>query len=361
MQQVLINITLDYETWQPIPQGYKIDWQEDIFKPTELWMNCAKQFGIHLTFFVEIAELFWLRIHQPSIAHLMEQQIYSIITRQHDVQLHVHPSWLPEFGVTHVQGVWHGLDNNQRLHDIPLDLDKLMQRCVDELEAIGKKAKPDFKIQAFRAGKYQIQPSTKIVSALLKAGIVADSSVWKEGYSQEHEFDFRDAFHHHQPYFAQTYNLTQQDTMQHTFLEIPIFSTKEVEWSFDNQNLEHIIEPLLMACNDYGLWVPFSFIVDVVKRRRRAAPLKRLVQGKTYHITKTLKKCIKKPPLPEPLIFTAIGHTKNQKNATLINNAFTILSKIPYLQSVTTSDIVSLFFEQKNTFMLNQSPRLTTP
>ncbi len=34
MSRQLVAITVDYETWQPIPQGRKIDWEADVLDPT---------------------------------------------------------------------------------------------------------------------------------------------------------------------------------------------------------------------------------------------------------------------------------------------------------------------------------------
>lgn len=349
MQQVLINITLDYETWQPIPPGYVIDWQEDIFRPTELWMGCAEKYDIRLTFFVEMAELFWLRTYQPTIAHIMEAQITSMIARKHDVQLHLHPAWLPELGTTYNNGQWYGLNSNQRLHDIPLDLDQLIQRCKDELEILAEKANPNFSVTTFRAAKYQIQPSAPITSALLKAGIIADSSVWKEGKNSEHGFDFTQAHHFHQPYFAYKNKVTHLDNNNKDFLEIPIFSANGQEWSFDNHTKEDILEPFLLACNDYGLKTSFSLYKNLsatLRRHRRqtAAFLTRIAKGKAYYTTQKIKRIHNYPQ--EPFIFTAIGHTKNQKNAELLHEVFSQLSTLSYIQSVTTSDIVKLYFKK---------------
>ncbi len=42
MRKNKILITIDYETWQPIPDGKKIDWEKDIINPTKQILEKSK-------------------------------------------------------------------------------------------------------------------------------------------------------------------------------------------------------------------------------------------------------------------------------------------------------------------------------
>src|SRR5262245_17827716 len=102
----LVALTVDYETWQPIPPGKRIDWVADVFDPAARLMETAEGAGARLTFMAEMGEYFWLQEHDPAIAGRMESQWREAIRRGHDVQLHLHPTWLPECGARYEGGRW---------------------------------------------------------------------------------------------------------------------------------------------------------------------------------------------------------------------------------------------------------------
>lgn len=341
---VFINITLDYETWQPIPTGYTIDWDKDIFEPTNQWVEYAERYNFCLTFFIEMCELLWLRKNLPIVAKKMETQIKNLVKNGHDIQLHLHPAWLPELGTKYVEGTWYGLNTNHRLHDVPIDIEKVIAQAKNDLEKITHSVNKDYKITTFRARKYQIQPSEIIVKALLKNGLKADSSVWKGGFSTEHLYDFREAYHEHQPYFINPKNVNAQ-TFDKNFLEIPIFSTNGNRWILDNYNAQEMLKPLIDSLMKYGYNTP--------------SPIREKI------------KCIvnksKLPTLPSKngIIFTAIAHTKIPKSDETLSSFFSELSSLPQVYSTSCTEIVNRFFfssewntnfesEWKNTFYLTK-------
>ena len=321
---ILINITLDYETWQPVKPGYVIDWEKDIFNPTRHWMSVAEKYNFSLTFFIEMCEFFWLQKHIPSVALQMELQIQDIVRRGHDVQLHLHPAWIPELGVKYENNKWHGLNKNHRLHDIPLDIEKIIIKAKNDLDIIAQKINPNFKVTCFRARKYQIQPSNQIIKILKKAGILADSSVWSGGYSKEHYYDFREAHHSHQPYFIKEHNVNKA-SIKKDFLEIPIFSENGYRWSLDNYNTTEMISPLLAKLNCYGYNVPVT-IKDKLRKFKYLSTIQSI-------------------PSQNALIFTAIAHTKIYKSNKDLEDFFTQLSFLPHTFSSTLSNTVKIHFE----------------
>ncbi|HUG90001.1 MAG TPA: hypothetical protein VML55_04150, partial [Planctomycetaceae bacterium] len=70
----LAAITIDYETWQPIPPGKRIDWTQDVFAPAERLMDLAEPLGVPVTFMAEMGEYFWLVEHEPQTARRMKEQ-----------------------------------------------------------------------------------------------------------------------------------------------------------------------------------------------------------------------------------------------------------------------------------------------
>lgn len=307
LSPILLNITLDYETWQPLPPGKTVNWYNDIFKPTEQWMLCAEKYNFKLTFFVEMAELFWLRINNPNIAKTMEQQIKEMVIRGHDAQLHIHPAWLPEMGVTYSNKQWHGLEKNCKLQDLSCDIISIIKNAKDELENLTHKP-----ITTFRAYGLQIYPCDKIVDTLLKIGIQADSSVVQTNSTLQH-----------QPYFANTKNVAEKSTKQN-FLEIPIFSTHNHPWNIDGYSADDVSFFLLYTLMNYGYNV--------------SMPLKEKI--------KALVKIKASVPSDKSLIFTALGHTKISKSNDDMDAFFKELSNIPNGRSVTTSSIVNTYFNK---------------
>jgi hypothetical protein len=182
MEKIII-VTFDYETWQPIPKGKEINWEKDIFEPTEKLLDLADKYGIKLSFFVEMGEYYWCKKFMPEIAKEMEKQWQEIVKRGHDVQIHLHPVWLPECGTKFdkEKNEWCWDNKYQRIHDAPIDIEETLRKCKNDLEKILRPINSDYQAIVFRAGKYQIQPNKEIFDIFKKVGIKADSSVWKGG------------------------------------------------------------------------------------------------------------------------------------------------------------------------------------
>jgi SAM-dependent methyltransferase len=215
----LVALTFDYETWQPIPPGKYIDWDADVFEPAQ---RLIEQ-DIPVTLFAELGEYFWLDVNDPPIARRMEDQWRDAIRRGHDVQLHLHPAWLPECGATHVDGDWHWDTRYAKADDYPGDLDALIERCVTRLHDVLRPVDPEYRVTCFRAGAYQAQPFRRLSAALVRAGITCDSSVYAGGVSEERGYDYSRAYSQGEPYFASPYDPQLRGTPAETALvELPI-------------------------------------------------------------------------------------------------------------------------------------------
>ena len=231
-----IILTFDYETWQPLPKGKVINWEKDIFESTEKLLDLADKYSIKLSFFAEMGEYYWCKENMPEVANRMEVQWQEIIKRGHDVQIHLHSIWLLECGAKFdkERNEWYWNDKYQRIHDAPINIEEVLRRCKNDLERILKLVSPDYQAIVFRAGKYQIQPNKGIFEIFKKVGIKADSSVWKGGYSEEHKFNFRNAYSYFHPYFANLYNINYLAPWgEAEILEIPIASNGKEKCSLD--------------------------------------------------------------------------------------------------------------------------------
>jgi SAM-dependent methyltransferase len=232
----LAAITIDYETWQPIPSGKRIDWQQDVFAPADRLMEMGEACGVPITFMAEMGEYFWLVENDRGLAQRMVEQWQEAVLRGHDVQLHLHTSWLPELGARCGGERWSWDFSRAKADDYPGDLAALIGRCKQALEEPLQRIDPEYRAIAFRAGTYQVQPFRRLFDALVEHGIVADTSVFAGGHSAERGYDFRLAKHPHQPWFANPFDpqLIAAPAEQQ-LLEIPVTTFAPGErWFLDN-------------------------------------------------------------------------------------------------------------------------------
>jgi SAM-dependent methyltransferase len=230
-----VALTVDYETWHPAPPGTSLDWTRDVLQPASRLMDVASAADVKLTLMVELGEHFWLLENDPATAAALEAQWREAIRRGHDVQLHLHPNWLPALGASRREGAWWWDWSKAKADDYPGDLDELIARCRDRLLSVLRDERPDYAVTCFRAGAYQAQPFRRLSAALVANGIACDSSVYAGGHSVERGYDYRHAYSDHNPYFANAYDPQLKATPSETGLvELPIFTPRPGErWFLD--------------------------------------------------------------------------------------------------------------------------------
>ncbi|MBS1536440.1 MAG: methyltransferase domain-containing protein [Bacteroidetes bacterium] len=364
-----IVISLDYETWHPsIPAGKKIDWYETVINPTNRLLEICNRYNAKLTIFFEIGEYYWLKKYRPETATAIENQLKEAIATGHDVQLHIHTSWLPETGANYnpTTDTWFWDNRYQKLHDYPFGIEDLLRRCKNDLESLFQPINPNYKVTTFRAGAYQIQPSKKIVDALLAVGIEADSSVWKGGYQPDRGNDFRAAWSG-QPYFASSYNINYYaPPAEHNLLEIPI-STSRVfprifgvpipivkrvkRWFFDEQSFEQMI----------GIYNSISkentFNLFKISFSKSFPKLQKLLVKIGYHAGRKVSFAAKLIPLFLPSshdnlfydnIFVMIGHSKSIIDFEGFEKLLSILADKSNIIFNTISEINSIIRSAEN-------------
>lgn len=148
------------------------------------------------TFFVDMgAVLRYEELNLYEFPVMVEQQINTLLTKMHDIQLHIHPIW---FGSERRDNKWIFDNQFYRLHSFIEDKEWNMKRIIVEskkrLEEMVKDNHPEHNVIAFRAGGFCIQPEKEILKELSCAGIKVDLSVCKDMYldSKAQFFDFRD-------------------------------------------------------------------------------------------------------------------------------------------------------------------------
>jgi SAM-dependent methyltransferase len=230
----LAALTLDYETWQPVPAGRRIDWDADVFEPTDALLDACDAERARLTIFAELGEHAYLREHEPQVAARMEAQWRDAVERGHDVQMHLHPNWLPELGARREDGsyVWNELLT--RAADHP-DLIGLVGRLKRTLEEVIRPVDPAYATVAFRAGGYEAQPFRSLAQALCANGLWCDSSVYRGGRQPGVHHDYRWPFDTHQPWFASHVDpQLQAPPAERGIVELPVATfARNDRWTFD--------------------------------------------------------------------------------------------------------------------------------
>src|SRR5262249_22460472 len=158
----------------------------------------CEEFRTPLTIFLEVGEYWFLERYLPESAARIRAQLCEAVRRGHDVQVHLHTRWLPEFGAAvEADGRTILLSRDvPRLHDLPPKaLEDVFTTARSFLESLLQPVRESYRARVFRGGKYQIQPHDAIFRALESSGYQVDSSVWHGGslsvYDRNPGFDFR--------------------------------------------------------------------------------------------------------------------------------------------------------------------------
>ena len=187
-----IFITFDYELFFGMPTGSA---ENCILSPTEKLISIARKSNVKFTFFVDVGYLIQLEKHSlqsPDLRVILDKvkaQIKELIKEEHDIQLHIHPHWET---ARHDNGSWQfTMDDNYKLADFEDDqVEKIIFEYKSKLEEI-----TGTQIKGFRAGGWCLQPFERFSTALKKAGITIDSTVFQGGHlkTKHYYFDFRNA------------------------------------------------------------------------------------------------------------------------------------------------------------------------
>ena len=348
----LAAVTVDYETWHPIPEEGRIDWQVDVLGPASHLLDISDAEGVRLTLMAELGEYFWLLRFDPEVASKMEMQWRDALARGHDVQLHLHPNWLPELGARYQDGRWTWDWSRPKADDYPGDLAELVSRCRTTLEGILREVDPAYRVSCFRAGAYRAQPFRRLHAALVANEIFCDSSVYAGGVSEERGYDYSLAYSNHQPYFAAAFDpQLKASPAESRIVELPIFTFRPGErWLLDGEEGPRIADRLLRYLRDAS-GAPRT--CQDFRRRKRRIELGRRVLDRLVTNPLVPQRLLPRalvhsltPYAPERLVgdeyFVLIGHTKGPKHFEAIAENFRRLRREGRLEFVTLSTMARL-------------------
>jgi SAM-dependent methyltransferase len=350
----LAALTLDYETWQPVPAGRRIDWDADVFGPTDALLDACDAEGARLTIFAELGEHAFLREHEPELAARMEAQWQSAVQRGHDVQMHLHPNWLPELGARSESGHYVWNETLTRADDHP-DLVTLIGRLKRTLEEVIRPVAPTYEAMAFRAGGYEAQPFRRLAHALKANHVWCDSSVYHGGRQVGMYHDYAHPFHTHQPWFASRLDpQLQAPPAERGIVELPVATfARNDRWTFDTHQGAHFGDRLLVAIEadrTVGASVELARIVAKVRQLGRSGY--HVIRGRRRLINSMLPRRLAHAlvdypgeRLVEDDFYVAVGHSKADLDIPAIRDQLRMLREAG-VEIVGLADMAQLAREQ---------------
>ena len=172
-----IILSYDYELFFGEKSGTV---RNSIIEPTNKLLDVMERNGLRGNFFVDFLMFRELEKQtddrSKSDLKLLKDQIHDIVKRGHRVELHLHPHWID--AKYNGDGTW---DFSDFSHYSLSSLDEgtiteMFVEGTDYLNSLARDIDADYKIVAFRAGGWAVQPFDKLKSGFIKAGIKIDSS-----------------------------------------------------------------------------------------------------------------------------------------------------------------------------------------
>jgi len=186
-----IVLTFDYELFMGKDSGTL---ESSIINPTNLILSVLKQYNASAIFFVDTAYLAKIAVDYPSEFINISKNIFSLYEQGHSVQLHIHPQWID---AVRKKDRWQFNNySNYRIHQSGEDeIRKMFSDGVNRLEGIiSKYSGKAYRVEAFRAGGWSLQPFNKIKKSFLSNHIKYDFSVLPGFYKNnlpKHFIDYR--------------------------------------------------------------------------------------------------------------------------------------------------------------------------
>lgn len=191
-------ITFDYELFLGRRSGRPLDC---MLQPTARLLEILNHYNASSIFFVDTTYL--CRLLEQSKTHpeckedfdAISNQIMKMIEQGHYVQPHIHPHWLDakynaqtrDFDLTNI--------NRYRFHQLSEeDRKTVFHSSIDVLKKIIHPHFPEYKINAFRAGGWSIQPFSDFKEQFIEHNIQYDLTVVNKLYqfSNAQIFDYSD-------------------------------------------------------------------------------------------------------------------------------------------------------------------------
>lgn len=252
MLQVLF--TLDYEihgNGQGSPRDLMVE-------PTGRMLRQFDRYGAKLTVMADIGEILRFRRHAQETGAddycygEISDQLRTAVGTDHDVQLHVHPSY---FDATLRDGRWQQNYAEYNVAGLSFErIDEIVRTGKSYLEGLLQPVDESYRCLAFRAANWAMQPSPNVVRALVGNKILIDTSVFKYGRRAGMvQFDYRDAHSELVPWRIDPADVCRVST-DGELLEVPIYcENRHIHHFISLNRLYRVIQSRVHRLPDEGL------------------------------------------------------------------------------------------------------------
>ena len=217
-----IILSYDYELFFGEKSGTV---QKTLIEPTNLLLDCMDSVGAKGNFFIDY--LMFERLEQldderaKSDLCLIKDQVKDMVRRGHRIELHLHPHWID--AKYNGDGTWDYTNyTHYSLYSLTKEeIKRQFKEGIDYLTQLVKDINPHYRIVAFRAGGWTIQPFEIVKECFKENGIVIDSSVMHGAYmeNQYSKYDFQNA--PNKEFYRFSDDVCVED-MKGEFVEVPI-------------------------------------------------------------------------------------------------------------------------------------------
>lgn len=221
-----VLFTLDYE----IHGNGDGDPYALMVEPTGRLIDLFDRYGAKLTIMADIGEILKFKEHKETTGRddfsydQIAEQLRSAIRRGHDVQLHIHSSY---FNARREGRRW--VQDWSEYDFASLNIDRMREvvRVGKEyLEKLLRPVRSNYRCVAFRAANWSVNPSSKVVKALVENEIKIDTSVFKFGRRNGIvNFDYTDAWSAIVPWKVKEDEICARDENGKLF-EFPIYAER---------------------------------------------------------------------------------------------------------------------------------------
>lgn len=179
-----IILSYDYELFFGYNSGTV---RRSIIEPTNLLLDRLDNCGFKANFFIDFLMIKALRQEKDTVARndliSIENQIRDIVKRGHRIELHIHPHWVDAKYVG--DGKWDFSNyDHYCIHSLPAsDIRDMFTEGCKILKEIIEPIDGNYRIVAYRAGGWAIQPFDKIKNAMVVNDIIIDSSAARKVFS----------------------------------------------------------------------------------------------------------------------------------------------------------------------------------
>ena len=238
--------------------------EKSLLEPTEAILDKMNRYSMHGTFFVDVLFLDYLRRDGQSADYKrICEQLRKMVSQGHRIELHLHPHWLDtRDGVADF--------SRYKIHDFSdEEQSDMFELGLNILYEIAYTENKQYKVMAYRAGGWCIQPFYKIKTNFTKYGIKADSSVAYGMYQKtdSHYFDFRNVPKYEWYRFEDSVEVKDKFG---SFIEIPIstFETTPIKKLYKRWIKKRDRKKIVSYGDGYGMSVSKFILLKKLFEKR---------------------------------------------------------------------------------------------